>query len=119
MKHANFDRKQQRKYRHKRTTNKLKACENTMPRLVVSKTDKHIYVQLVDDAKNKVLCSSSTLILKLNGANIENAKKVGEDIAKKAIASKITKIAFDRGGNIYHGKVKALADEARKNGLKF
>ena len=119
MKHANFDRKLQRKYRHKRTTKTLKGCENTKPRLVVSKTDKHIYAQIIDDANNKVLCSSSTLILKLNNTNVESAKKVGEDIAKKAIAAKITTIAFDRGGNLYHCKVKALADEARKNGLKF
>ena len=119
MKHANFDRKAQRQYRHKRTTNKLKACENTKPRLVVSKTDKHIYAQIVDDANNKVLCSSSTLVLKLNGANVENAKKVGEDIDEADVAAKIQAIAFDRGGNLYHGQVKALADEARKNGLKF
>ncbi|MCF0158598.1 MAG: 50S ribosomal protein L18 [Veillonella sp.] len=119
MKHANFDRKLQRKYRHKRTTKNLKAAENAKPRLVVSKTDKHIYAQIIDDANNKVLCSSSTLVLKLNGCNVENAKKVGEDVAKKAVALKITTIAFDRGGNLYHGKVKALADEARKNGLKF
>ena len=119
MKHANFDRKLQRKYRHKRTTKKLKACENTKPRLVVSKTDKHIYAQIIDDANNKVLCSSSTLVLKLNGANVENAKKVGEDIAKKATVANVKAIAFDRGGNIYNGQVKALADAARENGLKF
>ena len=119
MKHANFDRKLQRKYRHRRTTKNLKNCENTKPRLVVSKTDKHIYAQIIDDANNKVLCSSSTLVLKLKNTNIASAKKVGEDIAKKAVAAKITIVAFDRGGNLYHGKVKALADEARKNGLKF
>ena len=119
MKHANFDRKLQRKYRHRRTTNKLKNAENTKQRLVVSKTDKHLYAQIIDDSNNKVLCSSSTLVLKLKNTNIANAKKVGEDIAKKAVALKIKEVAFDRGGNLYHGKVQALADAARENGLKF
>ena len=119
MKHINFDRKKQRKLRHKRTTKTLKRAENTRPRLVVTKTDHHIYAQLIDDATSKVLTASSTLMLKLKGNNIENAKKVGADIAKKANGMKITKIAFDRGGNKYHGRVKALADAAREAGLNF
>lgn len=119
MKHINFDRKKQRKLRHKRTTNTLKRAENTHPRLVVTKTDHHIYAQIIDDATSKVLASSSTLTLKLKSNNVENAKKVGTDIAKKAKDLKITAIAFDRGGNKYHGRVKALADAAREAGLKF
>lgn len=119
MKHVNFDRKKQRKLRHLRTTKTLKKAENTRPRLVVSKSDHHIYAQIIDDANNKVLVSSSTLILKLDGSNVENAKKVGTDIAKKAIAKNIKKIAFDRGGNLYHGKIAALANAAREAGLDF
>ena len=119
MKHINFDRKEQRKLRHKRTTKTLKRAENRRPRLVVTKTDHHIYAQLIDDATSKVLAASSTLMLDLKGNNIENAKKVGADIAKKAKDMKVTAIAFDRGGNKYHGRVKALADAARENGLKF
>ena len=69
MKHINFDRKKQRKLRHKRTTNTLKCAENTRPRLVVTKTDHHIYAQIIDDATSKVLASSSTLTLKLKGNN--------------------------------------------------
>ena len=119
MKHMNFDRKQQRQYRHKRTTNTLKKAENTRPRLVVTKTDHHIYAQIVDDAAHKVLVQSSTLTLKLNGANVKNAAAVGADVAKQAVAKKISLVAFDRGGNKYHGRVKALAEAARENGLKF
>lgn len=119
MKHINFDRKAQRKLRHLRTTKTLKKAENLRPRLVVTKTDHHIYAQIVDDATGKVLVSSSTLVLKLNGANVENAKKVGTDVAKKALEKKIKLIAFDRGGNKYHGKVAALADAAREAGLDF
>ena len=119
MKRINFDRKQQRQLRHKRITNTLKACENQRPRLVVSKTDHHIYAQVIDDATGKVIASSSTLTLKLKNDNIANAKVVGQDVAKKTLAKDVQLVAFDRGGNLYHGKVKALADAAREAGLKF
>ncbi len=119
MKRINFDRKEQRKLRHKRITNTLKRVENKKPRLVVTKTDHHIYAQIIDDASAKVLVSSSTLSLKLKAINIANAKKIGADIAQKAKAKNITTIAFDRGGNKYHGRIKALADAAREAGLKF
>ena len=119
MKKINFNRKKQRKLRHKRITDTLKGCENKFPRLVVTKTDHHIYAQIIDDSKGKVLASSSTLVLKLKKLNVQNSKIVGQDIAKKAIALKIKEVAFDRGGNLYHGKIKALADAARENGLSF
>ncbi len=119
MKRINFDRKKQRKIRHKRITNLLNRVDNTKPRLNVSKTDHHIYAQIIDDTTGKVLVSSSTLSLKLKGKNVQIAEKIGEDIAKKATAKKIKEVTFDRGGNLYHGKVKSLADAARKNGLKF
>lgn len=119
MKRVNFDRKVQRKLRHKRITNTLKRAENKKPRLVVTKTDHHIYAQIIDDATGKVLVSSSTLNLKLDKLNLANAKQVGTDIAQKAKAKKISIVVFDRGGNKYHGRVKALADAAREAGLKF
>ena len=119
MKRVNFDRKEQRKLRHKRITNTLKRAENKKPRLVVTKTDHHIYAQIVDDATGKVLAASSTLMLKLDKANLANAKQVGTDIAQKAKTKKISIVVFDRGGNKYHGRVKALADAARDAGLKF
>lgn len=119
MKRINFDRKAQRKLRHKRTTKALKRCENTLPRLVVTKTDHHLYAQIIDDAKNKVLVSASTVTLKLKENNLESAKKVGAAIGKKAVDKGIKAVAFDRGGNMYHGKVAALADAAREQGLKF
>lgn len=119
MKRINFDRKVQRKLRHKRITNTLKRAENKKPRLVFTKTDHHIYAQIIDDATGKVLVATSTLMLKLDKANLANAKQVGTEIAQKAKAKKISTVAFDRGGNKYHGRVKALADAAREAGLKF
>ncbi len=119
MKRTNFNRKLQRQLRHKRITKKLHACENTRPRLVVSKTTHHIYAQLIDDNNNKVLASASTLTLKLKNNNIANAAKVGEAIAKKAAELKIKQVAFDRGGNKYHGRIEALANAARKGGMDF
>lgn len=119
MKRINFDRKEQRNIRHKRIKKTLVKCENTRPRLVVTKSGSHIYAQIIDDSKNVIIASSSTLTLKLKNSNIPSAIKVGEDVAIKAIAKKVTKITFDRGGNLYHGKIKALADAARGKGLDF
>ena len=115
MKQQNFNRKAQRALRHKRTTNYLKANSNKKPRLVVTKTNTNI----IDDQTGKTLFSSSISQLKLKGCNIKNATLVGEDIAKKAVANNTTIVVFDRGGNKYHGKVKAVAEAARANGLKF
>ncbi|MDE7433629.1 MAG: 50S ribosomal protein L18 [Mycoplasmoidaceae bacterium] len=119
MKQQNIDRKQKRVIRHKRITNHLKTISNDKPRLVVSRSNANIVAQIIDDKTGKTLVSSSTLQLKLKGNNIKNATAIGEDIAKKAIAAKIEVVVFDRGGNKYHGKIKALADAARANGLKF
>lgn len=119
MKQQNISRKTQRTIRHKRITNYLKKISNTKPRLVVSKTNANIIAQIIDDKSGKTLFSSSTSQLKLKGSNIKNATAVGADIAKKAVAGKVTEVVFDRGGNIYHGKVKAVAEAARANGLKF
>ena len=90
------------------------------PRLNVFRSNKQIYAQSIDDTTGKTLLSSSSLVLKLeNGGNVEAAKKVGEDIAKKCLAANIESVRFDRGGYVYHGRVQALADAAREAGLKF
>ena len=90
------------------------------PRLNVFRSNKQIYAQVIDDVAGKTLVSSSSKDLKLaEGGNVEAAKKVGEDIAKKCLAAKIESVRFDRGGYVYHGRVQALADAAREAGLKF
>ena len=90
------------------------------PRLCVFRSNKHISAQVIDDVKGVTLVSSSSVALKLSdGGNVEGAKKVGEDIAKKCLEKKIDTVVFDRAGYIYHGRVKALADAARSAGLKF
>ena len=90
------------------------------PRLNVFRSNKQIYSQIIDDTTGKTLLASSSLELKLeNGGNVEAAKKVGEDIAKKCLAANIESVRFDRGGYVYHGRVQALADAAREAGLKF
>lgn len=90
------------------------------PRLCVFRSNKHISAQVIDDVKGITLVSSSSVALKLNdGGNVEGAKKVGEDIAKKCLEKKIDTVVFDRAGYIYHGRVKALAEAARSAGLKF
>lgn len=91
------------------------------PRLNVFRSLAHIYVQIIDDDKQVTLTAASSMDkdFKGNGGNIEGAKLVGAAIAKKALAAGITEVVFDRGGYIYHGRVKALAEAAREGGLKF
>lgn len=90
------------------------------PRLVVFRSNKNIEAQIIDDVKGVTLVSASSVQLKLeNGSNVEAATKVGAALAEAAKAKKITNVVFDRGGYIYHGRVAALADAARKGGLKF
>ncbi len=93
-------------------------------RLSVFRSGKHIYAQLIDDAKGATLASASTLDKDLKGqvksaSTVEAAKAVGASIAKKAKAAKVIEVVFDRGGYLFHGRVKALADAARENGLSF
>ena len=104
--------------RHKRVRNNISGTKSR-PRLNVFRSNKEIYVQVIDDEKQITLASSSSKSLKINGGNIEGAKKVGEDIAQKCKKLKIKTVVFDRGGYLYHGRVKALADSARENGLEF
>jgi large subunit ribosomal protein L18 len=93
-------------------------------RLTVHRTPRHIYAQVLDQTGSRVLAAASTLEKELraqikNGGNVEAAKLVGKRIADKAKAAGVTKVAFDRSGFKYHGRVKALADAARENGLEF
>jgi len=92
---------------------------NETPRLCVFRSNTAIYAQLIDDVKGVTLASSSSLELKLKNNNLETACAVGKDIATKAKKAKIKSVVFDRGGYLYHGRVKALADAARENGLEF
>jgi large subunit ribosomal protein L18 len=111
--------RQARIRRHNRIRQTLSGTAER-PRLAVFKSNKNITAQLIDDVNHKTLGSASTTSLKIaNGGNIEAATKVGEAIAKVAADNKITTVVFDRGGNLYHGRVKALADAAREAGLKF
>ena len=108
-----------RQRRHARVRNRISGTA-TCPRLNVFRSNSHIFAQIIDDENGTTLVSSSSVELKLkNGGNAEGAKAVGKDIAKKAKDKKITKVVFDRGGYQYHGRVEALAEAARENGLEF
>jgi large subunit ribosomal protein L18 len=94
------------------------------PRLSVFRSDKHIYAQIVDDHAGKTLAAASSTSVEVrgdlkNGGNVAAAKAVGKAIAERAKKAGILKVAFDRGGRQYHGRIKALADAAREGGLKF
>ena len=107
--------------RHKRVRAKVSGTKE-IPRLNVFRSAKHISVQIIDDVTGTTLVSASSMDKDLkitNGGNIEAAKKVGAEIAKRAKKAKSTKVVFDRGGYLYHGRVEALADAARENGLEF
>jgi len=114
------DSNKQRLNRHTRVRGKISGT-NERPRLNVFRSAKHIYAQVIDDTKGVTLCCASTLDkgFSENGGNADAAKKVGEAVAKKAIKLGISEVVFDRGGYIYHGRVKALAEGARGGGLKF
>ncbi|WP_042353695.1 50S ribosomal protein L18 [Bacillus rubiinfantis] len=110
-----------RRKRHARVRAKLSGT-STRPRLNVFRSNKHIYAQLIDDTKGVTLASASTLDKEFNlesSSNIEAAKKVGELVAKRAVEKGISSVVFDRGGYLYHGRIQALADAARENGLQF
>lgn len=90
------------------------------PRLSVFKSSKGIYVQLIDDAKGHTLAQSSSFELgSKNNATVEVSKEVGKKLAEKALESGVSNVVFDRGGYLYHGKIKAVAEGAREGGLKF
>lgn len=110
---------QQRQVRHQRIAKKIKRYDGT-PRLVVFRSNKFIYAQLIDDSTSKTLVAASNLKEKgEKKSKIEAAKEVGMKLAKEATAKKLTKVAFDRAGYKYHGRVKALAEGAKEGGLVF
>lgn len=118
-----LSKEQSRIKRHQRIRKRLQGT-GEKPRLSVYKSLNHIYAQLIDDTAGKTLLSASTLEKEIrtalkHGGNLEAAKKVGATLAQKALGKKITTVVFDRGGYRYHGCVKALADAAREQGLKF
>jgi large subunit ribosomal protein L18 len=89
------------------------------PRLRVTRTAKHIYAQLIDDTTGHTLATVSSRTLPVYGGNVEAAKMVGKSIGEKAKELSILQVCFDRGGRLYHGRIKALADAARETGLQF
>ena len=89
------------------------------PRLAVFRSSNHIYAQVINDDEGRTLAAAGSIGIDINDAKLEIAKAGGEAVAKKAIAVGITKVVFDRGGYKYHGRVKALADAARAEGLSF
>jgi len=113
--------KNERRLRIKRRVRKIVTGTTEQPRLAVFRSNKEIYAQIINDATGTTLvsCSSKQKDIKAVGTKIEIASIVGKAIAEKATKAGIDKIAFDRGGYLYHGRVKALAEAAREGGLKF
>lgn len=114
------DRKMERERRHLRVRRKISGTAER-PRLCIYRSNTNLYVQVIDDVEGKTLVSASTMDkeVKTKHANCEAAKEVGALIAKRALEKKIKTVVFDRGGYIYHGVVKALAEAAREGGLEF
>ncbi len=99
---------------------RAKHAERDLERLCVYKSSQHIYAQIISSCGTKTLASASSVSSKIkNGGNVDAASKVGDLIAKAAIKAKVSKVAFDRSGFKYHGRVKALAEAAREGGLDF
>ncbi len=115
-----FDSNKARLKRHARVRRKISGTPE-VPRLNVFRSNKHIYAQIIDDVQGVTLASASSKVkgFEGNGGNVEGAKKVGEMIAQAAKEKGITDVVFDRGGYLYHGRVQALAEAARENGLNF
>jgi len=116
---AKMHRRQQLEARRKMRVRKKISGTSERPRLTVSRTLNHIYAQVVDDTTGQTLVASSSVALKIKGGNIDAAKQVGKAVAEKAQAASISRVAFDRNGMVYHGRVKALGDAAREAGLQF
>jgi large subunit ribosomal protein L18 len=109
--------------RQRRVRGKIRGTVE-VPRLRVTRSNANIYAQLIDDVAGRTLTSASSLDKDFkaqdkNGATVEGAQLVGEILGKRALEAKITTVVFDRGGHLYHGRIKALADGARSAGLKF
>ena len=115
-----INRKEQRERRHLRVRRKISGTAER-PRLCVYRSNSNLYVQVIDDVAGNTLVQASTLDkeVKTKHANKEAAKEVGKLVAKRAIEKNIKSVVFDRGGYIYHGVVKELAESAREGGLEF
>lgn len=117
--------KRKRRERRKQHVRKIVFGSPESPRLTVSKSSKHIYAQIVNDVESTTIVSASTLdkeikeLIKPDMKKVDQAKIIGAELAKRAIAKDIKKIKFDRNGLMYRGRVKALGDAARKGGLEF
>ena len=111
--------------RRRRVRTALKARAGGRPRLSVHRSGRHIYAQIIDDTAGRTLACASTLVAKASGdakvpgATVEAAARVGKDLAEAAKKAGVTTVVFDRGGFLFHGRVKALADAAREAGLEF
>ena len=118
-----INRKYSVKRRHQRIRKKLQGTAER-PRLAVFRSNRHIYAQIIDDVAQHTLGAASTLDRELkeklaSSATCEASAEVGKLVAKRALAKDIQQVVFDRGGNLYHGRVKALAESARETGLNF
>ncbi|HYG74822.1 MAG TPA: 50S ribosomal protein L18 [Planctomycetota bacterium] len=116
--------RQERRVRNHERVRKGVTGTGERPRLNVFRSSKHIYAQVIDDVKGATLAAASSLSKELDGqfktgANKAAARAVGKLVAQKALEKKISKVVFDRGGYVYHGRIKELADGAREGGLKF
>jgi large subunit ribosomal protein L18 len=108
--------------RRQRVRTSLRKRGGSRPRLSVHRSGRHIYAQVIDDAQGRTLASASTLdkdVRANGGATVESAQDVGRRVAERAKAAGVTQVIFDRGGFLFHGRVKALADAAREGGLEF
>ena len=105
--------------RRRRVRSALRARSGDRARLSVHRTGRHIYAQIIDDKDGRTVAAASTLGAKASGAHVDAASPVGKDIAAAAKKAGVTTVVFDRGGFLYHGRVKALADAAREGGLEF
>ena len=117
---STIQRKSIRQRVHRRIRRKV-AGTTERPRLAVHFSNQHVYVQLIDDTAGRTIVSASTMdkSFESNASNIASAQKVGQLVAERAKEANVSAVVFDRGGHLYHGKVKALADAAREAGLKF
>jgi len=115
-----LSREEARKKRKVRIRKKVNGTSER-PRLVVFRSNKHIYAQIIDDLAGVTLASASTMVLEGDNVRltVENAKLVGKKVAEEAIKKSITSVVFDRNGFVYHGRIKAVADGAREGGLNF
>lgn len=115
-----LNRKEVRRKIHRRIRKKVSGTAER-PRLAVHYSNQHVYAQVIDDVAGRTLCAASSLDKEVEstGSNVATAEKVGGLIARRAKEANVSNVVFDRGGHLYHGKIKALAEAAREGGLQF